>query len=156
MTAISLALDMRIEATFDVTLSPLDAITRLAAPRGELLPAFTLDPVGPEYTYPNGRASGAYKTPADMPITFSASYTSGADADVYAVAYEWSFGDGTYATGPTVTHSYSLVNPNVRVSLCITDDMGVKRCVGRQLLLYAAEDVEVFVLFPETIIVADV
>lgn len=55
-------------------------------------------------------------------ISFDGSGSS--DADGTIVSYNWGFGDGTSASGKTVTHSYSSAG-NYTVILTITDNGGV-------------------------------
>lgn len=45
------------------------------------------------------------------------------DPDGSIVAYDWDFGDGTFGTGSTVSHSYSVEGDYI-VSLTVTDDDG--------------------------------
>lgn len=137
MTAVATTADMRSLATVVASVDALDFISRLSAPRGLLQPDFTWDPLGPLYVYPNGHSSGAYKAEALVPLTFTATYTAEGDTRVSAVRYDWDFGDGMYGSGPVVSHTFGVVNPWIRVSLCITDNLGVKRCMGHQLLLFA-------------------
>lgn len=142
MTVISPTVDMRSLAIVGVTVEAIDYISRLRPPRGVIQPAFTWTPPGPLYVYPNGRSSGVSKAQALVPLTFIATYTSNSDPSVSAVRYDWDFGDGTYGSGPVVTHTYGVANPGVRVSLCITDNLGVRRCIGNQLLLFADPGVQ--------------
>lgn len=96
---------------------------------------FTWSPGGapgdPSYTYPDGTDSGAKKAAANTLITFTASVRAGTPV----MAYEWDFGDGTTGHGPVVTHTFLIANPQVRVSLCVTDASGGRRCVGHQMNL---------------------
>ncbi len=55
------------------------------------------------------------------PATLSGAASS--DADGTIVAYAWSFGDGTTASGPTATKTWSAPGTYV-VTLTVTDDMG--------------------------------
>lgn len=137
MTVINLVTDIRSVATVIVTIEPIDYISRLRPPRGVIHPAFAWSPTGPLFVYPNGRSSGASKAQAGIPLTFSATYTSENDTSVTAVRYDWNFGDGARGSGPVVTHTYSVANHEARVSVCITDNLGIKRCVGHELLLFA-------------------
>ncbi|MCW3986207.1 MAG: PKD domain-containing protein, partial [Candidatus Bathyarchaeota archaeon] len=56
-----------------------------------------------------------------VPIAFDASDSY--DADGYIANYLWDFGDGTNATGVTVSHTYSI-NGTFAVVLTVTDDDG--------------------------------
>lgn len=136
MSGVSVPSAIRSRFALTVNLENLDYISRLTRVRGTLRPTFTFSPVGPAYTYPNGHASGAFKTPSLVPVTFTAAYLTDGDPSVNAVHYEWDFGDGHVATGTSVTHTFAALIPNLRVSLCITDDLGIRRCVGRNLVLY--------------------
>jgi PKD repeat protein len=55
------------------------------------------------------------------PIAFDGSGSS--DSDGTTTSYEWDFGDGTTATGPTATHNFSGVGFHT-VFLTVTDDDG--------------------------------
>jgi PKD repeat protein len=46
------------------------------------------------------------------------------DPDGVIVGYEWDFGDGTNATGATITHSYPDKG-TFQVTLTVTDDGGL-------------------------------
>jgi len=54
-------------------------------------------------------------------VTFDGSGSSDADGSISS--YEWSFGDGTTATGQTVAHTYSAAG-DYSASLTVTDDDG--------------------------------
>lgn len=89
------------------------------------------DPGDPDYVYPNGHDSGAKKAAIDTAITFTAATRPGAPI----ASYEWNFGDGTTGHGPVVTHTFTVANAQLRVSLCIIDLSGRRRCVGHQMNL---------------------
>jgi hypothetical protein len=91
----------------------------------------------PSYVYPDGGDSGARKAPAYWPLTFTAQVDPRPGRSV--VAYEWDFGDGTLGYGPEVVHIFTATNPHLRVKLCITDDLGVRRCIGHQMNLYTPD-----------------
>jgi chitodextrinase len=57
----------------------------------------------------------------DEVITFDASGSS--DTDGTITSYEWDFGDGSTATGKTVTHTYDAEG-SYTVTLTVTDDAG--------------------------------
>jgi chitinase len=40
-------------------------------------------------------------------VSFDASFARGADGTTDGLSYYWDFGDGTHATGKTVSHTYS-------------------------------------------------
>lgn len=54
-------------------------------------------------------------------ISFDASQSNDPDGNI--VSYEWNFGDGTTASGKTVSHSYQVAQP-YDVTLIVTDDDG--------------------------------
>ena len=55
----------------------------------------------------------------DEPIVFDAGESFDRDGEI--VAWNWSFGDGTYASGPVVTHQYAK-SGTYRVDLMVMDD----------------------------------
>ena len=55
----------------------------------------------------------------DEPIHFDAGKSIDRDGEI--VAWNWSFGDGTYASGPVVTHQYAK-SGTYRVDLMVMDD----------------------------------
>jgi hypothetical protein len=89
----------------------------------------------PTYVYPNGHDSGSYRVYVDEVTTFTALVFAPPRTTV--VAYEWDFGDGVKAFGPVVTHTFRILNPGQRVTLCVTSSDGVRQCVGRQVMLTA-------------------
>lgn len=96
---------------------------------------FTWSPGGdladPTYAYPTGVDSGAKKAQALTPLTFTATVRAGTPI----VAYDWDFGDGTTGHGPVVQHVFLVAMPQLRVSLCVIDASGGRRCVGHQMML---------------------
>ena len=56
--------------------------------------------------------------------------TSSTDADGTITAYSWDFGDGSTATGPTPSHTYST-GGTFTVALTVTDDAGATDTVGQ-------------------------
>ncbi|MGH9404867.1 MAG: PKD domain-containing protein [Terriglobia bacterium] len=54
---------------------------------------------------PNVAARGPSHARAGQPVTLSA---DAASSGMSVIRYQWNFGDGTSATGPKVTHTYSL------------------------------------------------
>lgn len=70
-------------------------------------------------------AASASATPASgvapLPVNFSSAGST--DADGTLVSYVWSFGDGSSATGPNATHTYSIAG-SYTATLTVTDDGG--------------------------------
>lgn len=64
--------------------------------------------------------------------TVSFDGTGSTDADGSIVSYEWNFGDGTTATGPTPSHAYASPG-TYSVSLTVTDDGGATDTVTRSV-----------------------
>ncbi len=70
---------------------------------------------------PTADAGGPYSGYVGEEITFSGSASDPGTADT--LTYTWDFGDGTTATGQTVTHVYSAPG-NYTVTLTVEDDDG--------------------------------
>jgi hypothetical protein len=65
-------------------------------------------------------------TPASGTVPFTASFSSAGsyDADGSITAYEWNFGDGAVAAGPSASHVYSVAG-NYAAQLKVTDNSGL-------------------------------
>jgi hypothetical protein len=59
------------------------------------------------------------------------------DPDGSIVSWDWDFGDGTMATGPTATHAYVPSTSSYTVALTVTDNLGAKATDYLQVLLPA-------------------
>ena len=59
-------------------------------------------------------------------LTCTANGSGSSDAEGPLTNYAWSFGDGTAASGQTVTHTYSAAGSYI-VSLTVTDNDGATR-----------------------------
>ncbi len=70
---------------------------------------------------PTANPNGPYNAVAGSPITFSSAGSTDPDGSI--VAYDWDFGDGNAATGPSPTHTY-VSEGTFTVSLTVTDDRG--------------------------------
>ncbi len=70
---------------------------------------------------PEARAGGARRVTAGGAVAFDAGRSF--DVDGAIVAYTWSFGDGTTATGPTPVHAYAQPG-TYTATLTVTDDHG--------------------------------
>jgi len=57
------------------------------------------------------------------PVTFTGSGTTDPDTGDVITAYSWSFGDGTVATGVSVTHVFTTAGAH-RAALAVTDSSG--------------------------------
>ncbi|MBU0967408.1 MAG: PKD domain-containing protein [Proteobacteria bacterium] len=64
-----------------------------------------------------------YQLPVDSPFTAELSGVASSDADGEIVSYQWNFGDGSTASGPSSNHTYS-VNGQYTVSLIVMDNSG--------------------------------
>ena len=64
-------------------------------------------------------------TPSSGQVPVAASFDASAssDADGTITSYDWTFGDGTSATGVTADHTYSAIG-TYTVTLFVTDDQG--------------------------------
>ncbi|MGD8395873.1 MAG: PKD domain-containing protein [Candidatus Eiseniibacteriota bacterium] len=70
---------------------------------------------------------GPYGGLSGEPIAFDA--TGSYDPDGTIVSYLWDFDDGTTASGPTPTHTYSPSHSqSFHVDLCVTDNSGQQSC----------------------------
>jgi PKD repeat protein len=69
-------------------------------------------------------AISATPTSGTVPLTASFSGTGSYDPDGSIVAYEWSFGDGAVASGPSASHVYSTAG-SYTAQLKLTDDSGL-------------------------------
>lgn len=58
------------------------------------------------------------------PLSIAASSTGSTDPDGTIVQYDWDFGDGSTANGPSAQHVYATVGEFV-VKLTVTDDQGL-------------------------------
>jgi len=64
-------------------------------------------------------------TTGAAPLAITASGNGSTDSDGTIVQYDWDFGDGTAASGPTAQHAYATVG-EFTVKLTVTDDQGAK------------------------------
>ena len=95
-----------------------DAVAVLAGfpEAGRTIEAVALDVGGPTLTTFSAPGAG----PEDQILSYSA---TAADAWSAVASYSWSFGDGTTATGPSVTHAYA--DPGTyAVTLTVADAVG--------------------------------
>jgi serine protease len=68
----------------------------------------------------------------DETVSFDASGSTDSDGSIER--YEWDFGDGTAATGETVTHSFDS-SGEYTVSLTVTDDAGATDTVAKSITI---------------------
>jgi PKD repeat protein len=67
----------------------------------------------------------ASPTTGNAPLTVNFDGSSSYDPDGHIIAYEWSFGDRTFGSGPIVSHTYNAPSPYpYTVILTVTDDKG--------------------------------
>ena len=71
---------------------------------------------------------------AEDPLTihFSADQSSSSSGSI--ITYEWDFGDGSSATGESVTHTYAT-HGRFKPALTVTDDQGYSDSVGQDLVV---------------------
>lgn len=67
---------------------------------------------------PDAATDGPYESLPHLPVAMSGARSSDPDGD--ALSYAWSFGDGSSATGSTVTHAYDRAG-TFEVRLIVTD-----------------------------------
>jgi PKD repeat protein len=66
----------------------------------------------------------ATPTSGTVPLTVAFSAAGSSDPDGSIVSYEWAFGDGTSATGPTASHTYTSAG-SYAATLTVTDNTGL-------------------------------
>lgn len=67
---------------------------------------------------------------APLQVDFSAA--ASIDPDGTIVTYEWDFGDGSTATDPVTTHTFTTIG-TITVSLTVTDDRGASATGTRSI-----------------------
>jgi len=106
-----------VAGTYVVTLQVSDALGRSATTTQSLTVSAATGP-----------AASFSSSPADpqvnQPVNFNAA-ASTAPAGRRIVSYTWDFGDGTFGSNETTSHSYGLAR-NYTVVLTVTDDTGKK------------------------------
>jgi PKD repeat protein/KaiC/GvpD/RAD55 family RecA-like ATPase len=90
------------------------------------------------------------KTGEDIYFNASRSY----DPDGYIVDYFWDFGDGTNATGMTVSHAYAKCG-NYTVELAVTDDDGTSATTADVKTVLDRAPVALFMILPQQPIVGE-
>jgi PKD repeat protein len=71
--------------------------------------------------YPTVEIGGPYSGVSWTPVAFDASASKDRDGD--EITFAWDFGDGTKASGPTPSHTYTKAG-TFRVTLVVADDNG--------------------------------
>ncbi len=66
------------------------------------------------------------------PVSFDGTASHSNNAGGYIIAYNWTFGDGGTATGPTPTHTYAA-SGTYTVTLTVEDDAGLMGSAGQQV-----------------------
>jgi PKD repeat protein len=72
-----------------------------------------------------------------QPLVCSASGSDDPDGEI--VSFEWRFGDGATAEGPTATHVYSA-DGTYRITLTATDDRGAKQSAAMTITVGTSDD----------------
>ncbi len=54
---------------------------------------------------------------------------------VSILEYSWHFGDGAIGNGPVITHEYRVLDPELEVTLTVTDSRGLRWSCARQVTL---------------------
>lgn len=67
-----------------------------------------------------------------VPVAVAFDASASADADGTVVSYDWTFGDGTSATGATADHTYTAIG-SYTATLFVTDDQGAVASTTRTI-----------------------
>ena len=103
--------------TYVVTLTISDAVGRTAQKAASITVSAGLNPTAAFTSSPSNPL-------INQPVNFNASGSTASPGHTITT-YDWDFGDGTFASGKTTSHSYGLVRSYV-VTLTVTDDTGKK------------------------------
>jgi hypothetical protein len=85
------------------------------------------------FSRPSDSRYETYETNINTDIEFAATVVSTGSSDI--VELRWDLGDGTIAFGDLVNHTYKIANPNIEVSLTVTDNRGRKSAVKHPINL---------------------
>jgi PKD repeat protein len=109
-----------------VKLTVTDRVGRTASDFARVVPAAPPANQSPVALFTRTPASGQ----VPLTVTFDASSTFDADGDY--LSYDWSFGDGTFASGSVVSHTY-LPTGVFTALLTVTDAVGATSISGEQI-----------------------
>jgi PKD repeat protein len=90
--------------------------------------------MGDNFT-PEARTGGDRLTTVGAAVAFDAGASY--DLDGTITAYQWDFGDGTTAAGPTASHAYAA-NGTYTVTLTVTDDKGARDTETAEISVFRA------------------
>lgn len=83
-----------------------------------------------------GQAANVAPHPVMRPqvagMTVTVDGAESVDSDGTIESYEWDFGDGTTATGPTATHTYTEAG-DYTLTLTVTDNVGARKSVSQTI-----------------------
>lgn len=130
--------------------TPTDNINFIPQPIPTSEISFTWTPQAGPVSYFVGSTlyapAGAYYTPIQTPITFTATVRAvlaslvaeglgSLSRSQFYFTYHWDFGDGEEGFGQTVTHTYKMPNPSAQVVLRVIDSQGRSTYTRQQLYL---------------------
>lgn len=97
-----------------------------------------LPPEFVEYIYSvdgNSYDTGYFKIPYTSQMTFDTVGYTFAAPGTSVIEYFWDFGDGAYAYGPVVTHTFRAPNAKNQVILRVRDSKNREFAIGRRTYL---------------------
>lgn len=104
---------------------------------------------GPGENQPPSAAFTASPSSGTAPLTVTLDGAGSSDPDGSVVSYQWSFGDGSTASGSRVSHVYAAVG-TYTAALTVTDNSGATNTARRTVTVGSAPQLSRIVLTPST------